>query len=390
MSEVIFMEREIIALILAGGQGSRLELLTKTNAKPAVEFGGKYRIIDFTLSNCSNSSIEVVGVLTQYQPLILHSHIGIGSAWDLDRVNGGVTILPPYTEERGGKWYSGTADAVLKNINFVEKYSPENLLILSGDHVYKMDYLKMLKFHKQKNADATIAVTKVPIEEASRFGIMNTYEDYKIYEFEEKPKKPKSTLASMGIYIFKWDKLKEVLMEDARDENSSHDFGKDIIPKMLKKGYKMYAYVFNGYWKDVGTINSYWEASMDLIKEDPYSPKEEELRLFDGSWKIYSVSFAYPPQYIGPSANISNSLIVEGCIVFGTVSNSILSYGVVVGEKAEIIDSIIMSDAVIEDGAKVIKSIIGPKVVVKRGSVVGDGKEITVVREGEIVTGSVN
>ena len=384
------MEREIIALILAGGQGSRLESLTKTNAKPAVEFGGKYRIIDFTLSNCSNSSIEVVGVLTQYQPLILHSHIGIGSAWDLDRVNGGVTILPPYTEERGGSWYSGTADAVLKNINFVEKYSPENLLILSGDHIYKMDYLKMLKFHKQKDADVTIAVTRVPIEEASRFGIMNTHDDYRIYEFEEKPKKPKSNLASMGIYIFKWEKLKEVLLEDAKDEKSSHDFGKDIIPKMLKKGYRLYAYVFDGYWKDVGTINSYWEASMDLINEDPYSIREGiDLNLFDNNWKIYSSSFAYPPQYIGSSAKVSNSLIVEGCIVFGTVVNSILSYGVLVGEKAEVKNSIIMSDTVIEEGVRVINSIIGPKVVIKKGSIVGNEKGITVIKEGEIVKSSI-
>ncbi|AIS52278.1 glucose-1-phosphate adenylyltransferase GlgC [Thermoanaerobacter kivui] len=382
------MKREIIALILAGGQGSRLESLTKTNAKPAVEFGGKYRIIDFTLSNCSNSSIEVVGVLTQYQPLILHSHIGIGSAWDLDRVNGGVTILPPYTGEKGGSWYSGTADAVLKNINFVERYSPENLLILSGDHIYKMRYLKMLKFHKQKDADVTIAVTKVPIEEASRFGIMNTYEDYRIYEFEEKPKKPKSTLASMGIYIFKWDKLKEVLLEDAQDESSSHDFGKDIIPKMLKKGYRMYAYLFKGYWKDVGTISSYWEASMDLINEDPYSSKEGiDLNLFDKNWKIYSFSFAYPPHYIGPSAEVSNSLIVEGCMVFGTVLNSVLSYGVMVGENAEVKNSITMSDTVIEEGAKVINSIIGPKVVIKRGSVIGNEKRITVIKEGEVVEG---
>ncbi|KHO61191.1 glucose-1-phosphate adenylyltransferase [Thermoanaerobacter sp. YS13] len=384
------MEREIIALILAGGQGSRLESLTKTNAKPAVEFGGKYRIIDFTLSNCSNSSIEVVGVLTQYQPLILHSHIGIGSAWDLDRVNGGVAILPPYTEEKGGSWYSGTADAVLKNINFVEKYYPENLLILSGDHIYKMDYLKMLKFHKQKDADVTIAVTRVPIEEASRFGIMNTHDDYRIYEFEEKPKKPKSNLASMGIYIFKWEKLKEVLFEDAKDEKSSHDFGKNIIPKMLKKGYKLYAYVFNGYWKDVGTINSYWEASMDLINEDPYSIREGiDLNLFDNNWKIYSSSFAYPPQYIGSSAKVSNSLIVEGCIVFGTVSNSILSYGVLVGEKAEVRNSIIMSDTVVEEGVRVINSIIGPKVVIKKESIVGNEKRITVIKEGEIVKGSI-
>lgn len=382
------IKKDIIAVILAGGQGSRLEYLTKNNAKPAVEFGGKYRIIDFALSNCSNSSIDVVGVMTQYQPLVLHSHIGIGIPWDLDRVNGGVTILPPYMGESGGFWYKGTADAVLQNVNFVDRYSPDNLLILSGDHIYKMNYLDMLEYHVAKKADVTIAVTKVSLDEASRFGIMNADEELRIYEFEEKPKQPKSTLASMGIYIFKWNKLKKVLIEDSKDDKSAHDFGKDIIPKMLKEEYKMYAYLFEGYWKDVGTIDSYWEASMDLLKEDVFSLKQnKDLNLFDKDWKIYSSALAYPAQYIGSSAKIDNSLIVEGCVIFGNVENSILSYGVSVGEGSIIKNSVIMSETIIEDDVHITNSIIGPRVKIKKGAVIGGGKKITVVREGRSIDG---
>lgn len=380
------LKKEIIALILAGGQGSRLKSLTKSNAKPAVEFGGKYRIIDFTLSNCANSSIDVVGVLTQYQPLILNSHIGIGIPWDLDRAQGGVTILPPYMSNNGGSWYKGTADAVFQNLHFIEQYNPEYLLVLSGDHVYKMDYLEMLKYHKMKGADVTIAVTQVPISEASRFGIMNTDEDYRIFEFEEKPMKPKSTLASMGIYIFKWSKLKKILLEDSKLNNSSHDFGKNIIPMMIKNNFKLYAYLFKGYWKDVGTVDSYWESSMDLLTEDT-KKNTESLNLFDNEWKIYGSPLAYPAQYIGPDAIIKNSLIVEGCIVMGNIDNSVLSYGVNIGFSVEVKNSVLMSDVVIEDGAHVYNSIICSKAKIKKGSIVGGSKKITVVSENKTVDG---
>ena len=296
-------------MILAGGQGSRLGVLTKRLAKPAVPFGGKYRIIDFPLSNCSNSGIYTVGVLTQYKPLELNTHIGIGSPWDLDRRDGGVRVLPPYQEEKGGKWYKGTANAIYQNIEYVDRYNPEYILILSGDHIYKMNYDKMLEFHKQKKADATIAVIDVPIEEASRFGIMNTRDDLSIYEFEEKPQNPKSTKASMGIYIFNWSILKRFLIEDENNIDSSNDFGKDIIPNMLNNKMKLVAYPFEGYWKDVGTIRSLWEANMDLLNTD------NKLSLYDNEWKIYSENIARPAQYIGSNSNVNESLVVEGCIV---------------------------------------------------------------------------
>ena len=328
--------KEIVAMILAGGQGSRLGVLTKDIAKPAVPFGGKYRIIDFPLSNCSNSGIYTVGVLTQYKPLDLNAYIGIGDPWDLDRRNGGVTILPPYQGEKGGAWYKGTANAIYQNIQFIDRYEPEYVLILSGDHIYKMDYYKMLDFHKSHNADATIAVINVPLDEASRFGIMNTNEDSTIYEFEEKPKNPKSTNASMGVYIFKWSVLKGYLIQDEMDKDSSNDFGKNIIPKMLNSGRKLVAYPFKGYWKDVGTIESLWEANMDLLKID------NELNLYDSEWKIYSDNQIRPAQHIGEKAKIANSLIVEGCIVNGEVEDSILSQGVTVGKNTIIRDSVIM------------------------------------------------
>ncbi|CDF59166.1 glucose-1-phosphate adenylyltransferase [Thermobrachium celere] len=366
-------KKEIIAMILAGGQGSRLKTLTRNNAKPAVPFGGKYRIIDFTLSNCANSGIDTVGVLTQYQPLILHTHIGIGSAWDLDRKFGGVTLLPPYEGETGGNWYKGTADAIFQNINFIDYYEPEYVLILSGDHIYKMDYSRMLDYHKEKKADATIAVIEVPLKEASRFGIMNTHDDGRIYEFEEKPKKPKSTLASMGIYIFNWQKLKNYLKEDEKDPESQRDFGKNIIPKMLNGGCKLYAYKFDGYWKDVGTVESYWEAHMDLLDE------RSGINLNDPYWKIYTSDYSYPPQYIGADAEVKNSLVVEGCIIEGEVRNSVLSYGVKVGKNAKVIDSIIMNHTEIEDGAVVCRAIIGKGCKVRAGIQVGNCQEIVLV-----------
>lgn len=366
-------KKEIVAMILAGGQGSRLGVLTKDIAKPAVPFGGKYRIIDFPLSNCSNSGIYTVGVLTQYKPLDLNAYIGIGDPWDLDRRNGGVTILPPYQGEKGGAWYKGTANAIYQNIQFVDRYEPEYVLILSGDHIYKMDYYKMLDFHKSHNADATIAVIDVPLDEASRFGIMNTNEDSTIYEFEEKPKNPKSTNASMGVYIFKWSVLKEYLIEDEMDKTSSNDFGKNIIPKMLNSGRKLVAYPFKGYWKDVGTIESLWEANMDLLKID------NELDLYDSEWRIYSDNQVRPAQHIGEKAKIANSLIVEGCIVNGEVEDSILSQGVTVGKNTIIKDSVIMPNVKIGDNVRIEKAIVGNDSIINNDCHIGDGKNIEVV-----------
>ncbi len=370
---------EIVAMILAGGQGSRLGVLTKKLAKPAVPFGGKYRIIDFPLSNCSNSGIYTVGVLTQYKPLELNAHIGIGSPWDLDRRDAGVRILPPYQEEKGGNWYKGTANAIYQNTEFIDSYNPEYVLILSGDHIYKMNYDEMLEKHKRSNADATIAVINVSIEEASRFGIMNTREDHSIYEFEEKPKKPKSTLASMGIYIFNWKTLKKYLREDESDRFSSNDFGKNIIPKMIKDNLKMMAYPFDGYWKDVGTIHSLWEANMDLLDDD------NKLNLYDKEWKIYSSSQVSLAQYIGEEALIKNSLIVEGCTVYGAVEESVLFQGVHIGKKTVIKDSVIMPNAFIGDNVIIEKAIIGSDAIIRKGCRIGDGNEIAVIASNEEV-----
>lgn len=372
-------KKEMIAMILAGGQGTRLGILTKGIAKPAVPFGGKYRIIDFPLSNCSNSGIDTVGVLTQYQPFVLNSHIGIGSPWDLDRKNGGVGVLPPYMREGGGDWYKGTANAIYQNMNFIDYYDPEYVLILSGDHIYKMDYSEMLSFHKENEADATIAVIEVPYHEASRFGIMNTREGNEIYEFEEKPKNPKSNLASMGIYIFTWDVLRQYLIRDERDPGSSNDFGKNIIPNMLNTGKRMVAYPFKGYWKDVGTIESLWEANMDMLQED------NELNIHDPSWKIYTANPVMPPQYIGDTAKIQNSLIVEGCEVFGEITRSILFPGVQVGKNVKIIDSVIMANTKIKDNSTIIKAIVGQDVIVEEDTHIGSPEEITVIGEGRVV-----
>ncbi len=358
-------KKECVAMLLAGGQGTRLYSLTKDIAKPAVSFGGKYRIIDFPLSNCINSGIDTIGVLTQYQPFALNQYIGNGQPWDLDRLSGGVFVLPPYMKSKNSDWYKGTANAIYQNIAFIDKFSPEYVLVLSGDHIYKMDYADMLSEHKRRGADCTIAVIDVSIEEASRFGIMNTKEDGEIYEFEEKPKKPKSTSASMGIYVFNWDKLRKYLIADEADTKSSNDFGKNIIPDMLADGQKLYAYKFSGYWKDVGTINSLWEANMDLLDEN------SGLNLADNGWKIYARNTAEPPHYTGRDAVISNSLITEGCEIDGDVVNSVISTGAEVCKGASVSHSIVMPGAKVCEGASVAYAIIGAGAVIGSGARVG-------------------
>ena len=376
----MFRKKECVAMLLAGGQGSRLYVLTTKTAKPAVSFGGKYRIIDFTLSNCVNSGIDTVGVLTQYQPLVLNEYIGNGLPWDLDRTYGGVKILPPYQGQNGADWYRGTANAIYQNLEFINRYDPEYVLVLSGDHIYKMDYAKMLNYHKKMGADCTIAVIDVPIEEASRFGIMSTNEDNSIYKFSEKPKEPDSTKASMGIYIFNRKKLAEYLEADNADPNSSYDFGKNIIPTMLAKGEKMYAYPFEGYWKDVGTISSLWEANMDLLGERP------ELDLNDESWRIFARHYADAPQYVGPSAEVVNSSITEGCEIEGQVINCVLGTGVKVERGALVKDSVLMDNVTVGAGAEVIYSILAPEVTVGGGARLGAPREtaagVTVIGEG--------
>jgi len=369
-------KKEMIAMILAGGQGSRLKQLTKMIAKPAVPFGGKYKIIDFSLSNCSNSDLDTVGVLTQYQPLSLNSHIGIGAPWDLDRRDAGVSLLPPYQSEDGGNWYNGTADAIFQNTNYIDSYDPEYVLILSGDHIYKMDYSKMLDYHKEKGGDVTIAVIEVSRDEASRFGIMNTREDDSIFEFEEKPEDPKSNLASMGVYIFNWSTLKHLLKEDNLDKKSSNDFGKNIIPKMLQNSQKLYAYPFKGYWRDVGTIESFWEANMDLLSDD------NDLNIHDTKWKIYTVNPMLPPQYIGPEASINNAMLNEGCTVFGEVNNCVLFHGVHVGKNSKITDSVILPNTKIGNNVVIDKAIIGSDVIIRRNSKIGNGRDIIVLERG--------
>lgn len=358
-------KKECVAMLLAGGQGTRLYSLTRDLAKPAVSFGGKYRIIDFPLSNCINSNIDTIGVLTQYQPFNLNQYIGNGQPWDLDRLNGGVFVLPPYMKNKGSDWYKGTANAIYQNIQFVDKFDPEYVLILSGDHIYKMDYSKMLDYHKEKKADCTIAVINVSIEEASRFGIMNTNEDNSVYEFEEKPKNPKSTNASMGIYIFTWEKLRKYLIEDEEDKTSSNDFGKNIIPNMLKDGQKLFAYKFEGYWKDVGTISSLWEANMDLLDSN------SGINLDDNNWKIYARNTAEPPHYVGNNAQIINSLVTEGCEIDGCIKNSVISSGVKVGKNVVIEDCNIMPNVVIEDGAVIKYTIVGPGARIGKNAQVG-------------------
>lgn len=361
--------KKCVAMLLAGGQGSRLGVLTGTLAKPAVPYGGKYRIIDFPLSNCINSGIDTVGILTQYKPLELNDYVGSGKPWDLDRQNGGVHILPPYQGQKGGDWYKGTANAIYQNLTFIERYNPEYVLILSGDHIYKMDYSKMLKQHIDSKAACTISVMEVPFDEASRFGIMNTNEDGSIYEFEEKPKNPKSNLASMGIYVFSYDKLRRYLIEDEQNGNSSNDFGKDVIPAMLNNGEKMQVYRFADYWKDVGTVDSLWEANLDLL-----NPKIH-LNLSDPKWRIYSRTAALPPQYVSENAKVENSLVTAGCEVYGNLDYSILFENVTVEEGASIEYSLVMPGAVIKKGAKVKYSIIAENVCVEENACVGEEPE---------------
>ena len=385
------MKKSCIAMLLAGGQGSRLYALTQNVAKPSVPFGGKYRIIDFPLSNCANSGIDTVGVLTQYKPLQLNSYIGTGQPWDLDVSDGGVYILPPYLgAHEQGSWFTGTANAIYQNLAFIENYDPENVLILSGDHIYKMDYAKMLKEHLEKDAACTIAVLQVSLEEATRFGIMNVGEDGYVSEFEEKPKHPKSDLASMGIYIFNWQKLRKYLIEDEADPNSSKDFGKNIIPNMLKNGEKLWPYRFDGYWRDVGTITSLWDANMDMLSTTL-------INLYDPDWPISSRSPVCPPHYTGKKAEIVHSIVTEGCEIEGHVENSVLSPSVRVGKGAKVLYSVLMPGAVVEPGATVEYAIVGENTVIKAGAHVGAepdgtdawgvatcGPDIT-IREGAVI-----
>ncbi|TDM15047.1 glucose-1-phosphate adenylyltransferase [Macrococcus bovicus] len=373
------MSTEVVGMLLAGGKGTRLGQLTKNIAKPAVPFGGKYRIIDFTLSNLSNSEISTVGVLVQYAPLLLNRHIGMGKPWGLDRQEGGISVLAPFANQEGASWFEGTADAITKNIHFIDQYDPEYLLILSGDHIYQMDYQRMLDFHKEKHADATISVIEVPLEEASRFGILNTEEDYKIYEFDEKPAVPKNNLASMGIYIFNWKLLREYLVEDEKDPNSEHDFGNDIIPKMLDNGKQLYAYRFDGYWKDVGTIQSYWEANMDLLEEDLAQ------LLNSKTWPTYSHELNLPPQYIGAEAELKDSLICPGSFIFGKVNHSVLFSEVAIRQGS------LIQDAIIQPRTEVGENCVIKKAIIMHDLMIPDGVTIDGSNEAEpIVVGPDN
>ncbi len=362
-------KKEVVAMLLAGGQGSRLYALTHDMAKPAVPFGGKYRLIDFPLSNCTNSGIDTVGVLTQYQPLVLNEYIGNGEPWDLDRMNGGVHVLPPYESHSGASWYEGTANAIYQNISFIERYDPEYVVVLGGDHIYKMNYSKMVAFHKEKGADLTIAVLDVPKSEASRMGIMTCDEEMRVVDFEEKPKEPKSTLASMGIYVFTWSKLKKYLIENENANTGSKDFGKDIIPSMLRNGENLFAYTFEGYWKDVGTLDSLWDANMDLLAPS------EPLDLYDKTWRIYSRHNNLPPQYIGPDAQVENSMITEGSVICGNVDFSVIFGGVTVEAGATVKYSIVMPGTVIKAGAVVEYAIVGEDCVVEAGAHIGRSPE---------------
>ena len=374
------MGKEMIAMLLAGGQGSRLYALTQKLAKPAVPFGGKYRIIDFPLSNCVNSGIDTVGILTQYQPLVLNEYIGNGQPWDLDRLYGGVHVLPPYQQASGSDWYKGTANAIYQNLSFIERYDPEYVIILSGDQICKQDYSDFLRFHKEKGAEFSVAVMEVPWEEASRFGLMVADENGKITEFQEKPKEPKSNLASMGIYIFNWDILKKYLVEDEEDPTSENDFGNNIIPNLLKDGRKMYAYRFSGYWKDVGTISSLWEANMEVL-----DPENSGINLFDEKWKIYSRNSGMTGHKINVGASVENSMITDGCNISGAIKHSILFAGVKVEEGAQVEDAVIMGNSIIKAGAQVKHCIIAENVIIGQNAVVGqmpEGEESGVATVG--------
>ncbi len=378
------VNKECIAMLLAGGQGSRLMSLTEKNAKPAVPFGGKYRIIDFPLSNCVNSGIDTVGIMTQYQPLELNEYIGNGSPWGLNLSYGGVHILPPYSKSKKSEWYKGTANAIYQNIRFIDRYNPTYVLVLSGDHIYKMDYSRMLSFHRQNNAECTIAVIDVPLSEASRFGIMNTNNDGSIYEFEEKPKKPKSTKASMGVYLFNWSILRQYLIDDEHTEGSSNDFGKDVIPKLLTDKRRLFAYDFDGYWKDVGTIESLWEANMDLIN------KNVPIELKDPDFKIYARNYALPSSYIEDSASMSDCLVSEGCTIRGNAVNSVISTGCIIEEGATVENSFLMPGCTVKEGARVCYSIISEGAVVGKDAIVGacneDGKKKKIIVVAKDIT----
>ena len=376
-------KKEIVAMLLAGGEGKRLGILTRDTAKPALPFGGKYRIIDFALSNCTNSGVDTVGVLTQYEPLILNSHIGSGDPWNLNRRYGGISLLPPFVREKGGKWFKGTADAVFQNMNFLEQYNPSYVLIISGDHIYKMDYSLLLDYHQSKDADVTIAVIEVPWEETSRFGILDKDETGRITEFQEKPKVPKNNLASMGVYIFSFEIMKKFLFKDQGNSKSSNDFGKDVLPLMLSSNCRMFAYPFNGYWKDVGTTESLWEANMDLLEDNP------NLNLNEQHWPIYTVSTNQPPHYLGPEAKVEQAMISDGCTVFGEINHSILFPGVTVGHNSIVRDSIIMSNVSIGSDVTIEKAIIAENSNVGNKSricrVGNDAEDIIVIRESSII-----
>lgn len=373
------MSKECIAMLLAGGQGSRLTVLTEKTAKPAVPFGGKYRIIDFPLSNCVNSGIDTVGIMTQYQPLELNEYIGNGGPWGLNRNQGGVHILPPYSKSKKSEWYKGTANAIYQNIRFVDRYNPKYVLVLSGDHIYKMDYAPMINYHKERNSECTIAVLDVPLEEASRFGIMNTRDDGSIYEFEEKPKKPKSTKASMGVYLFNWALLKQYLIEDENTAGSSNDFGKDIIPRLVADGKSVFAYDFDGYWKDVGTIKSLWEANMDLIDENV------PIELGDRKFRIYARNYAHPSSFVSKDAQISDSIISEGCHIEGNAVHSVISTGCTIEKGAVVENSFVMPNSVIKEGARVTNSIISENCTICEKANVGEEGEICVIAKNTTV-----
>ncbi|MBQ1262712.1 MAG: glucose-1-phosphate adenylyltransferase [Oscillospiraceae bacterium] len=364
-----FRKKDCVAMILAGGQGSRLMVLTEDTAKPAVPFGGKYRLIDFPLSNCVNSGIDTVGILTQYQPLQLNEYIGNGMPWGLNSTNGGIHVLSPYSKSASSEWYKGTANAIFQNISFIDRYNPKNVLILSGDHIYKMDYAQMMREHNKRNADCTIAVLDVSLEEASRFGIMNTDDEGRIFEFEEKPKNPKSTKASMGIYVFRWEVLKKYLISDNEDPTSSNDFGKNIIPRLIDDGYNLFAYSFNGYWKDVGTIDSLWQSNMDILGENPELDMREEKN------RIYARNYAHPSSFVSKDAEVVNSFVAEGSLVYGKVHNSIISTGCVIERDAEIYDSFIMPNTVIEKSSVIKYAIVGEDTVVHANAKIGDNPE---------------
>lgn len=379
-------KKECVVMLLAGGQGSRLGALTKKLAKPSVPYGGKYRIIDFPLSNCVNSGLDTIGVLTQYQPLILNSYIGDGKSWDLDRMYGGIQILPPYQRVGDSEWYSGTANAIYQNIDFIDQYDPEYVLVLSGDHIYKMDYSLMIKYHKEKSAVCTISVIDVPVKEASRFGILSSDSQGRITDFEEKPKRPKSTKASMGIYVFDWNKLKEYLKIDDKNPKSTRDFGKDVIPLMLNAGEKIYSYEFEGYWKDVGTIDSLWQANMDLLEDGGFD--------LSGDWVIYSRHAERPPQYISSNSSVKNSIVSEGAVILGSVENSVIFSGVRIEENAVVKDSVIMADVQIKENSVINYSIIDESVIIganlKVGTPINKNLDITVIpRESIVSTGGV-